>query len=108
LEQSDYPKAVEALVRAVKLRRDFCVGHFRLGKAYLGTHDYAKAEQSFTSAIEADTRCAVFQDAWHMRGETRMNLGNRDDARADFERCVELQPKSEAGKACGRYLEATY
>ena len=99
---------MEALSRAVRLRRDFCVGHFRLGKAFLATQEYAKAEQAATSAIEGDPRCDTFQDAWYLRGEARMNLGNREDAHADFERCVELQPKTEAGKACSRYLEATY
>jgi type IV pilus assembly protein PilF len=108
LELHNYPKAIDALVRSVRLRRDFCVGHFRLGRAYLATRDYAKAEQSFTSAVEADPRCDGFQDAWQLRGEARMNLGNRDDARTDFERCVELQPKTDSGKTCGRYLAATY
>jgi type IV pilus assembly protein PilF len=108
LELHNYPKAIDALVRSVRLRRDFCVGHYRLGLAYLATRDYAKAEQSFTSAVEADPRCDGFQDAWQLRGEARMNLGNRDDARTDFERCVELQPKTDAGKVCGRYLAATY
>ncbi len=108
MELGNSDKAIDALSRAVKLRRDFCVGHFRLGKVLLSTKEYAKAEQELTAAIEADPRCGTFQDAWHLRGETRMNLGNRDDARSDFERCVELQPKSDAGKACGRYLEATY
>jgi type IV pilus assembly protein PilF len=108
LELHNYPKAIEALVRSVRLRRDFCVGHFRLGRAFLATRDFTKAEQSFTSAVEADPRCDTFQDAWQLRGEARMNLGNREDARSDFERCVELQPKSEAGQACSRYLAATY
>lgn len=106
MEQRNYPKAIDALSRAVRLRRDFCVGHYRLGRALLATHDYAKAEQSFTAAVEADPRCDVFQDAWQLRGEARMNMGNREDARADFERCVELQPKSDAGQACSRYLAA--
>jgi type IV pilus assembly protein PilF len=108
LELHNYPKAIDALMRSVRLRRDFCVGHFRLGRAYLETRDYAKAEQALTSALEADPRCEGFQDAWHLRGEARMNLGNREDARTDFERCVELQAKSDAGKACSRYLAATY
>jgi tetratricopeptide (TPR) repeat protein len=108
LELHNYPKAIDALVRSVRLRRDFCVGHFRLGSAYLATRDFARAEQALTSAIEADPRCDSFQDAWYLRGEARMNLGNREDARGDFERCVELQSKSEAGKACSRYLAATY
>jgi len=28
--------------------------------------------------------------------------------RSDFERCVELQPKSEAGQACSRFLAVTH
>ena len=106
LELRNYPKAVDTLTRALRLRRDFCVGHYRLGRAYLATRDFERAEQSFTAAVEADKRCDVFQDAWQLRGEARMNLGNREDARMDFERCVELSPKSEAGQACGRFLAA--
>lgn len=106
LELRNYPKAIDSLSRAVRLRRDFCVGHYRLGRAFLATRDFTKAEQSFTAAVEADPRCEVFQDAWQLRGEARMNMGNREDARSDFERCVELQPKSDAGQACRRYLAA--
>jgi tetratricopeptide (TPR) repeat protein len=106
LELRNYPKAIESLTRAVRLRRDFCVGHYRLGRAFLTTRDFAKAEQSFTAAVESDPRCDVFQDAWQLRGEARMNMGNREDARSDFERCVELQPKSDSGQACSRYLAA--
>jgi type IV pilus assembly protein PilF len=106
LEQRNYPKAIDSLSRAVRLRRDFCVGHYRLGRAFLATRDYEHAEQSLTAAVEADKRCDVFQDAWQLRGEARMKLGNREDARSDFERCVELQPKSDSGQACRRYLAA--
>jgi type IV pilus assembly protein PilF len=108
LELREYPKAIDALSRAVKLRRDFCVGHFRLGKAFAATKEFEKAEQEFTAAIEVDTRCASFQHAWHERGLSRMSLGNREDARGDFEHCVELGPKSDEGQACSRNLEAIY
>jgi tetratricopeptide (TPR) repeat protein len=108
LEMQDYPKAIDALIRAVRLHPRFCVGYYRLGRAYMATREHEKAEQAFTQAIEADERCATFQDAWHLRGEARMNLGLRDDARSDFERCAELDPSNAAGKSCGRYLEATY
>lgn len=106
LELHNYPKAIDSLTRAVRLRRDFCVGHYRLGLAFLATKDFAKAEQSFTAAVEADKRCDVFQDAWQLRGEARMRMGNREDARSDFERCVELQPRSDVGQTCSRYLAA--
>jgi tetratricopeptide (TPR) repeat protein len=108
LELRDYPKAIDALSRAVKLRRDFCVGHWRLGEAYVGTKDFDKAEAEYTAAIESDKRCESFQHAWHGRGMARMSLGNREDARGDFERCVELGAKTEEGAACSRNLEAIY
>lgn len=108
LEMENYPKAIDALVRSVRLHPRFCVGYYRLGSAYLKTKQFQQAEQVLTQAIEADERCKTFQDAWHLRGEARMNLGLRDDAHADFERCVELDANNEAGKSCGRYLEATY
>lgn len=108
LELHEYDKAIEALTRAVKLRRDFCVGHFRLGMSYSALKDFEKAEAAFTAALEADARCAAFQHAWHQRGIARMSLGNREDARSDFERCVEIEPKSDEGQACSRSLEAIY
>ena len=108
LELREYDKAIDALGRAVKLRRDFCVGHYRLGKAYAAKKDFEKAEQAYTNAVESDARCTGFQHAWHERGVVRMSLGNREDARADFERCVELGPKTEEGEACSRNLEAIY
>jgi type IV pilus assembly protein PilF len=108
LEMKSYPKAIDALLRSVRLHPNFCVGYYRLGTAYLATHDFAKAEQALTQALEADQRCGTFQEAWHLRGEARMNLGMRDDARADFERCAELDAHTDAGTSCSRYLEATY
>jgi Tfp pilus assembly protein PilF len=105
---ASYEKAAESLVRSVKLHPRFCVGYFRLGQTYLKMRQFEKAEQALTSAISADERCAAFQDAFHLRGEARMNLGTREDARADFERCVEIEANNDTGKSCSRYLEATY
>lgn len=108
LELGQNKKAIEALLRAVKQEPRFCVGYFHLGRGYMKLEELEKADQALTQALQADERCEVFQDAWHLRGETRMKLGHRDDARADFERCVELGAKTDAGAACTRYLEATY
>lgn len=107
-ELEKYPKAIDALIRSVRLSPTFCVGYYRLGLAYLKTKEFEKAEDSLGHAIDADERCKTFQDAWHLRGQARMNLGLRDDARGDFERCVELDASNEAGKSCSRFLEATY
>ncbi|MDH5673972.1 MAG: tetratricopeptide repeat protein [Myxococcales bacterium] len=107
-EKGDYKAAVDALERSVKQHPRFCVGFFRLGRTLLKTESFERAEEALTRALEVDQRCESFQDAWHLRGEARMKLGNREDARGDFERCVELDAKNEAGQACTRYLEATF
>ena len=108
IQNKRYDSAIEALQRSVKLQPAFCVGHYRLGEAYAGQGNSQEAERALTRALEAHPRCDAFQDAWHLRGEARMKLGRREDARADFERCVELQKSTPAGQACARYLEATY
>jgi tetratricopeptide (TPR) repeat protein len=107
-EKGDYDKAVSSLERSLRLNPKFCVGFYRLGVAYAKGKRFEQAEESLTHALEADERCKLFQEAWHARGEARMNLGLRDDARGDFERCVELDKNTVAGKACTRYLAATF
>jgi tetratricopeptide (TPR) repeat protein len=107
-EKGNFPKAVSSLERSLRLNPKFCVGYYRLGVAYAKAKQFEPAEEALTHAIEADERCKLFQDAWHARGEARMNLGLRDDARSDFERCVELDGNTDAGKACSRYLAATF
>lgn len=107
-EQGQHDKALEALGRAVKINPRFCVGHYRIGRSLMVAKSFEDAEVALTQAIEVHESCAAFQDAWRLRGEARMNLGHREDARLDFERCVELQSASESGRACRRFLEATY
>ena len=108
LELHQYSAAIDALTRAVKLRRDFCVGHYRLGLAYAAEKQFDRAEQAFTAALEVDPRCERFQHAWRDRALARMHLGSRDDARLDFERCVEIGPKTPEGQACSRNLDAIH
>ncbi|QQR91490.1 MAG: tetratricopeptide repeat protein [Myxococcales bacterium] len=107
-EQKDYQKAEQALGRAVQLQPRFCVGHYRLGQIYVAMKNYERAEEVLTGAIENDARCkSFFQDAWRLRGEIRAELGHREDAISDFERCVEIAKSTTTGKSCRRYLEAS-
>jgi len=105
-EKETYPQAIAALEQAVRLQRDFCLGYLRLGQAYLATEAFTRAEAALTRVVEVDNEtCNTTQEAWQMRGESRARLGHRDDAAADFERCVELGQETEPGRACRRYLE---
>jgi len=109
IEKEDYRQAIAELEQAVRLQRDFCLGYLRLGQAYLATEDFTRAEAALTRVVEVDNQtCNTTQEAWQMRGESRAGLGHRDDAAADFERCVELGQETEAGHACRGYLETIH
>jgi tetratricopeptide (TPR) repeat protein len=108
-EKQQYREAIEALLQSVRHQPRFCLGYYRLGKAYLETRDFERAEVALTRGLEVtDAGCKGLQDAWHLRGETRAKLGRRQEAIADFERCVELSADTLAGRACQGYLEATH
>jgi tetratricopeptide (TPR) repeat protein len=108
-ERGEYNRAVEALTQAVRQQTRFCLGFYRLGKTYTALRDFERADDALTRCLEVtDPACKSLQDAWRLRGEARAQLGLRQDAIADFERCVELESQSEAGHACQGYLEATH
>lgn len=107
--KQQYPDAVRALTQSVTLQRDFCLGYLRLGQTYLAMRDFENAEQALTHVVDVpNTTCNRTQEAWQMRGEARAQLGHREDATADFERCVELAAESEVGHSCRRYLETLH
>jgi tetratricopeptide (TPR) repeat protein len=109
LEKGEHTRALDALQQAVRIQPRYCVGWYRIGQVHVAQERFEQAEQSLTRALEADERCSRFyQDAWRLRGEVRARLGHREDAVADFERCVELSASSEAGQACRRFLETTH
>lgn len=121
LEQGDHAQAEQALTQAVQLQPRFCGGWYRLGRVHFtlgadaeraaagsGQARFESAEGALTHALEVeDEACQRLQDAWRLRGETRARLGRRDEAIADFERCVELDRETESGRACSGFLEAS-
>jgi len=83
----------------------FCVGHFRLGVAYEKKGDLARAESSYTSAVNVESPdCQDLQDAWEARGRVRVRLGKTADARQDFEKCRDIAAESPTGKSCVQAL----
>ncbi len=110
LEAGRPADAVEPLETAVRAQPRFCVGYHRLGRAYYELDELERAEAALVQAIEADESCAdnpLLQNAWRLRGEVRARLGHRDEALADLERCVALNPRTEDGAACQRLLDRT-
>jgi tetratricopeptide (TPR) repeat protein len=108
LRQGEYQEAVKSTMEAVRIQPRFCVGYYTMGQALWQLQQLQDAERALVSAIEADETCSNdrrMQGAWRLRGEVRARLGHRQDAIADLERCVELDPSSNDGRMCQKLLE---
>jgi len=104
----DDEAALQALGEAVRVQPRFCVGYFRMGQVYFRQDQLEDADRALTESIDADPSCAErYQEAYALRGEVRARLGRREAAMSDFEHCVELGARSEAGRSCQHFLEET-
>lgn len=119
-ERHEYAEALVALDQALRAQPGFCVGWYRLGQVYFAMGEagtgasedddaeasFAHADEAATHAIEVESEeCRQMQDAWLLRGRTRTRLGRDEDAVSDFERCVELDPSTDSGRACAAMLD---
>lgn len=108
-ETGDYEQALIALSQSVRQEPGFCLGFYRLGKTHWKLRNLEEAEAALTRALETDDpACRGLQDGWRLRGEARAQLGLREDAISDFERCVEIAAENEVGRTCQGFLEATH
>jgi len=106
LENGQYDKAVEWLLRAVREESRFCVGWYRLGDAYFRKgDDDASAEEALAVAVAVDDpACKGLQPAWRLLGEVRLRIGRRDAAVEAFGICVGIDEQSADGEACAAAL----
>lgn len=100
LESKQTELAIDALQRAIAAQPAFCVGHYRLGRAYEQKRDQQAALHAYSRAIDADERCKGMQDVWAARGQLFLQLGQLNEARADLDECVRLDQKTESGRQC--------
>jgi len=82
----------------------FCVGHYRLGVGFERRGDATQAEESFTAAVTADPQCAELQDAWEARARVRVRLGKSAEARADYQKCIDISKQTKTGQLCAQEL----
>ena len=110
LRQGEYQEAVKSTMEAVRIQPRFCVGYYTMAQAMWHLQQLKDAERALVSALGADESCGKsvqLQGAWRLRGEVRARLGHRQDAIADLEQCVELDPYSNDGRMCQSLLEAS-
>ena len=104
LEIGQLDEAQQALQRSVAAQPRFCVGYYRLGLVEERKGLPEAAIESFTHALQADSRCAGLQDALLHRAKNYLSAGSTEPARSDLSRCVELSLDTLAGKECGVVL----
>jgi tetratricopeptide (TPR) repeat protein len=95
LEQKAYQKALPDLERARQATpQDARIGS-RLGAAWSGLKNYAKAVEALTAALDLEPNDLDYVS----RGRARKELGQLDDAVADFTEAIRLNPNNAAAYA---------
>ena len=100
LEMGRLDDAREALLRSVAAQPRFCVGHYRLGLVHERLGHLEAAVESFSNALQADSRCSGLQDALLHRAKAYLTLGRTAPAQVDLSRCAQLSLSTLAGKEC--------
>lgn len=100
LEMGRLDEAREALLRSVAAQPRFCVGHYRLGLVHERLGQVEAAVESFSNALQADSRCGGLQEALLHRAKAYLSLGRTAPAQVDLSRCAQLSLSTLAGKEC--------
>jgi tetratricopeptide (TPR) repeat protein len=87
----DGPRAVDAAEKAVKLKPDNGVFWNTLGAAYCCNRDWEKAKRALEKAMELRKGADSFD--WFFLAMAHWRLGEREKARAVFDRAVEWMEK---------------
>lgn len=93
---TDYGSAIEAFEAALAESRgliqdvDFDLNYY-LAAAYTKNMEYTKAEEIYDAVLALRPEA---EDAYFLRGNVRMHLGNYNDAIKDFEKVIEMDPQN--------------
>jgi type IV pilus assembly protein PilF len=101
--KKDLLNAWKELHEAVSQGPGFCVGQYRLAKVYVERGEIDSAADE-VDAVIANEKCPI-QEAYLLGGLVHERRKDRDRARALFERCASLAPRSCMASACTRYAQ---
>jgi Tfp pilus assembly protein PilF len=100
-QKGDRQSAARELRQSIFHEPKFCVGRYRLAKVYFDEKAYDKAIDELKRVVE-DATCPI-QEAHQLLGLCLLKRGQPDQARAQFEKCERMNPKSCASEECRRY-----
>lgn len=102
-QKRDLLPAWKELNEAVARSPGFCVGRYRLAKVYVERSEIDRAAEE-VDAVIGNKRCPI-QEAYLLGGLVHERKKEREQARALFERCAELAPRSCIAGECRRYAQ---
>jgi type IV pilus assembly protein PilF len=101
--KKDLLNAWKELHEAASQSPGFCVGRYRLAKVYFERGEIDSAADEL-DAVVGNVKCPI-QEAYLLAGLVHQRQKERDEARALFERCASLAPRSCMAGECRRYAE---
>jgi len=102
-QRGDLVGAARELRQSIFHEPRFCVGRYRLAQVYYDQKNYDKALEEVKQVTE-DKACPI-QEAHELMGLTLIKKKELEGARAAFDSCVKLNPKSCISEKCRRYAK---
>ncbi len=97
-----HAEALEHLRRAAYLAPEMCLADNNKGRVYEEMGNRSRAERHFRRAIEKCPR--NYQEPHYYLGRMMQEQGD-DNARAHFERCIEIRSQNDLAERCRQFLE---
>jgi len=92
----DFPKAIEAYLKAADLDPKFPDTFFNLGYVYTETKEYPKAEEMYAQTVKLEP--SYLDDALFNLAFVQLRRGKKPDALKNLTRALQINPNNEAAK----------
>ena len=109
-EVGEFVSALQEYQRAIDLDPRSSLAHFRLGQTYFEQHSYSNAANSMRDSLNGDLKPEWVETWAHIHlGKVYDVLGQRQRARAEYQKAVNTQVDFEGAQAEARkYLDEPY
>jgi tetratricopeptide (TPR) repeat protein len=96
VKQKEYNKAIETYQKVAEMDPQFPDIYFNLGYVYAMSKDYPKAEEMYTRVVKLSP--SYLDEALFNLGMVQKRQGKQEEALANFERALSVNPKNELAK----------
>jgi Tfp pilus assembly protein PilF len=102
MNTKQFGNARDASAKAIKSKRNYCLGHVAYGRSLIGLEDFDKSAQALDRAMSVCQNRSP--EANYYSGYSYLKLGKKEKALARFEEVIELFPKSKYAEKSRKLL----